>query len=95
MNGLAGRNKKTSENTEITNNNEKYTKKYLEARRVELQDIFNNIKADLSELSDYFCPNSVRFVVFDIYNPCANRLKICALFVKGGLLIITSHDSGS
>lgn len=76
MNGLAGRNKKTSENTEITNNNEKYTKKYLEARRVELQDIFNNIKADLSELSDYFCPNSVRFVVRNVNKPRVKSKKI-------------------
>ncbi len=40
----------------------KYTKKYFELRRNQLKKVFNYIKADLQELAEYFCPNSVRFI---------------------------------
>ena len=39
----------------------KLTKSYFEIRRKELDDIFNNIKGDLQELSDYFAPGEQNF----------------------------------
>ena len=76
MSGLAGRNKKNIEYDNIVKSNDKYTKKYFEARRAELKDIFNAVKADLSELADYFCPNSVRFVTRNVNKPRVKSKKI-------------------
>lgn len=84
MNGLAGRKIKTtntdenkSGNSQISSGeNEKYTRKYLEQRRSELKDIFNAIKADLQELADYFCPNSVRFISRNVNKPRVKSKKI-------------------
>lgn len=52
------------------------TKKYLESRRYEMDAVFNNIKADLQELADYFCPRAVRFLVDDIDKPLKRNKKI-------------------
>ncbi len=40
----------------------KYTKKYFNARRTELESAYNNLKADWQDLADYFLPRSVRFL---------------------------------
>ena len=76
--GLAGRKIKALENkpTSIINDNERYTKKYLEARRSELQEIFNAVKADLQDIADYFCPNSVRFIARNVNKPRVKSKKI-------------------
>ena len=60
-NGLAGRKQEKAKNQEVSFKS-KYTKKYFELRREQMKSIFNYIKADLQELADYFCPNSVRFI---------------------------------
>lgn len=52
------------------------TKKYLEMRRSEMNAVFNNIKADLQELADYFCPRGVRFLVDDVDKPHKRNRKI-------------------
>ena len=61
VNGLAGR-KVKAEKSENATFNSKYTKKYFQARKKELAEVFNYVKSDLQELADYFCPNSVRFI---------------------------------
>ena len=77
-NGLAGRKIKQEDkkDTVQSTKKDKYTKKYLELRRSELKDIFNCVKADLSELADYFCPNSVRFVTKNVNKPRQKSKKI-------------------
>lgn len=71
--GLAGRNiKKTSASESKT----KYTKKYLDCRKAELQEIFNSIKADLQEQADYFSPSSVRFIARNVNKPRIKSKKI-------------------
>lgn len=42
------------------------TKKFFESRRKELDSAFNEIKADLQELADYFYPRSVRFLASNV-----------------------------
>ena len=73
---LAGR-----EFTSDNNNSEikipsKYTKQYLEQRKSELKQIFEQIKPDLQELADYFCPNSVRFIARNVNKPRVRSKKI-------------------
>jgi len=43
-----------------------YNKRYFESRRNQMQSVFNVIKSDLSELADYFAPNSVKFLINDV-----------------------------
>ena len=54
----------------------KLTKSYFEIRRKELDDIFNNIKGDLQELSDYFCPRGTKFLIDDVDKPIKKSKKI-------------------
>ena len=54
----------------------KLTKSYFEIRRKELDDIFNNIKGDLQELSDYFCPRGTKFLIDDVDKPIKKNKKI-------------------
>ena len=42
------------------------SKKYFELRRLELDTAFNEIKADLQELAEYFYPRAVRFLASDV-----------------------------
>lgn len=74
--GLAGRSSYASSEKADDNNKVKYTKAYLEARRSELQEIFNAIKPDLQEQADYFSPNSVRFIARNVNKPRARSKKI-------------------
>ncbi len=53
----------------------KLTKSYFEIRRKELDDIFNNIKGDLQELSDYFCPRGTKFLIDDVDKPIKKSKK--------------------
>lgn len=79
MNGLAGRKiKATDDNNQkaAVIKKEFYTREYLEQRKNELKDIFNCVKSDLQELADYFCPNSVRFLVRNVNKPRAKSKKI-------------------
>lgn len=76
--GLAGRKTASSENkSEVAvKDSGKYTKQYLELRRSELKEIFNQIKADLQEQADYFSPNSVRFIARNVNKPRVRSKKI-------------------
>ena len=56
--------------------NVKYDKKYFEQRRSELKNIFDQIKPDLQDLSDYFAPNAVRFIARNINKPHVKSKKI-------------------
>lgn len=53
-----------------------YTKNYFEKRRAEFDEEFNNIKADLQELSDHFLPRMSRFLVNDVNKPIKKSKKI-------------------
>ena len=47
-------------------NVQELSKKYFELRRLELDTAFNEIKADLQELAEYFYPRAVRFLASDV-----------------------------
>lgn len=51
------------------------TKKFFEQRRAELDAPFNEIKADLQELADYFYPRSVRFLAKNVNKTNKRRNK--------------------
>lgn len=51
------------------------TKKFFEQRRAELDVPFNEIKADLQELADYFYPRSVRFLAKNVNKTNKRRNK--------------------
>lgn len=51
------------------------TKKFFERRRAELDALFNEIKADLQELADYFYPRSVRFLAKNVNKTNKRRNK--------------------
>ena len=53
-----------------------YSKNYLEKRRKEMDDEFNNIKPDLQELSEYIQPRMSRFLVTDVNKPIKKSKKI-------------------
>ncbi len=76
--GLAGRKKGKIESSKenVAFKKETNTIKYFEQRRNELRDEFNAIKADLQELADYFCPNSVRFLARNVNKPRVKSKKI-------------------
>lgn len=54
----------------------RYDKKYFEARRAELKQIFDQIKPDLQDLADYFAPNAVRFIARNVNKPYIKSKKI-------------------
>ena len=62
MLGLSDKNVKENK---PNNQGFKYDKGYFERRRHQMESVFNTIKPDLSELADYFAPNSVKFLVSD------------------------------
>ena len=51
------------------------TKKFFEQRRFELESPFNEIKADLQELADFFYPRSVRFLANKVNKTNKRRNK--------------------
>ncbi len=56
--------------------NSKYSKKYFNARREELDIAYNSIKQDWQELADYFLPRSVRFLARCVNKQPAKNKKI-------------------
>jgi len=54
----------------------KLDKQYFESRRTELEEVYNQIKPDWQELSDYFLPRSVRFLVRNVNKTPAKNKKI-------------------
>ncbi len=54
----------------------KYTKKYFNARRNELETAYNALKPDWQELADYFLPRSVRFLARSVNKQPAKNKKI-------------------
>ncbi|MBR1617090.1 hypothetical protein IJ670_02960, partial [bacterium] len=53
-----------------------YTVEYFLKRRKEMEDIFNIIKPDLQELSDYFMPRSTQFIARNVRRPIVKSKKI-------------------
>ena len=68
-----------------------YDKKYFETRRNQMRQVFNNIKADLEELSDYFAPNSVKFLVDDVNKA---RKKAKKILDSTPLIAVRNFSSG-
>jgi len=56
--------------------NKFYTVEYFLKRKKELEDIFNVIKPDLQELSDYYAPRSVQFIARNTRRPIVKNRKI-------------------
>ncbi len=54
----------------------KYSKKYFNSRRAELDIAYNSFKADWQELADFFLPRSVRFLVRNTNKQPAKNKKI-------------------
>lgn len=53
-----------------------YTTKYFKKKKSQMDNIFEQIKPDLQELSDYFSPRTSRFLVTDINKPIRKSKKI-------------------
>lgn len=53
-----------------------YSVEYFQKRRKEMEDVFNVIKPDLQELSDYFLPRSVQFIARNTRKPIVKNKKI-------------------
>lgn len=53
-----------------------YSVEYFQKRKKEMEEIFNIIKPDLQELSEYFLPRSVRFISRNVRRPYAKSKKI-------------------
>ncbi len=54
----------------------KYSKKYFNSRRSELDTAYNAIKQDWQDLADYFLPRSVRFLARSVNKQPAKNKKI-------------------
>ncbi len=54
----------------------KYSKKYFNSRRAELDTAYNAIKQDWQDLADYFLPRSVRFLARSVNKQPAKNKKI-------------------
>ncbi len=54
----------------------KYSKKYFNARRAELENAYNVLKPDWQELADYFLPRSVRFLARNVNKQPMKNKKI-------------------
>lgn len=59
-----------------TPKNFKYDLEYFKKRRTQLDGIFNTIKSDLRELSEYFSPRNCRFLVSDVNKAYKKSKKI-------------------
>lgn len=70
------------ENNEETQNkirkpkNFSYSTDYFKKRKAQMDTVFNTIKSDLRELSDYFAPRTSRFIVSDVNKPIRKSRKI-------------------
>ena len=53
-----------------------YTVEYFQKRKSQMDNIFNQIKPDLMELSEYFSPRMSRFLVTDVNKPIKKSKKI-------------------
>lgn len=53
-----------------------YNVQYFNKRKTQLDNVFNQIKPDLQELSDYFAPRMSRFLVNDVNKPIKKSKKI-------------------
>lgn len=53
-----------------------YSVEYFQKRKKEMEEIFNIIKPDLQELSEYFLPRSVRFISRNVRRPYVKSKKI-------------------
>ena len=53
-----------------------YSVDYFQKRKKELEDVFNVIKPDLQELSDYFLPRSTQFIARNTRKPIVKNKKI-------------------
>lgn len=53
-----------------------YTTEYFQKRKAQMDNIFNQIKPSLQELSEYFAPRMSRFLVTDINKPIKKSKKI-------------------
>ncbi len=54
----------------------KYTIRYFNSRLKEMEETFNAVKSDWQELSEYFLPRSVRFLVRNVNKQPARNKKI-------------------
>ena len=72
--------KKNSENDDNSNSIKlkkfSYNVDYFNKRIFQLDSVFNNIKPDLNELSEYFSPRMCRFLVSDVNKPIKKSKKI-------------------
>ena len=53
-----------------------YSKRYFNARRMEMEVAYNTLKADWQDLADYFLPRSVRFLARNVNKQPAKNKKI-------------------
>lgn len=53
-----------------------YDTKYFKRKYAQMDLVFNNIKSDLQELSEYFAPRMSRFLVSDVNKPIKKTKKI-------------------
>lgn len=53
-----------------------YNTKYFKRKYAQMDLVFNNIKSDLQELSEYFAPRMSRFLVSDVNKPIKKTRKI-------------------
>lgn len=53
-----------------------YTTKYFKKKYAQMDMVFNNIKSDLQELSEYFAPRMSRFLVSNVNKPIKKTRKI-------------------
>lgn len=69
----------------------KYTKRYFDSRRMELEVAYNAIKQDWQDLADYFLPRSVRFLARS-----ANKTPVKNKKIKDStpLLAVRNFSSG-
>ncbi len=56
--------------------NRMYTVEYFKKRKHEMEEVFNVIKPDLQELSDYFLPRSTQFIARNTRRPIIKNKKI-------------------
>ncbi len=53
-----------------------YTTSYFLKRKNQMDSVFNNIKGDLQELSEFFAPRMSKFIVSDVNKPIKKTKKI-------------------
>lgn len=68
------------------------TVKFFEQRRAELESSFNEIKADLVELAEYFYPRSVRFLAQDVNK--TNKKKNTKIIDSTPIIAVRNFSSG-